>query len=161
VLQVLRPRAVVDEDVVKEDQDEAAEERPEHVVHQCLEHGRRDCQAERHDEELEEALMRPERGLHYVVGVHKNLMIAGPQVELGEEARTAEFVPQLFHHRDQKLVLHRARDECPVIHAKSPRVIRFFTRSTGTENAEELGWITPLCNMATHCCSSSAFCAYA
>jgi hypothetical protein len=110
VLQVLRPRAVVDEDAVEEDQDEAAEERPEHVVHQCLEHGRRDCQAERHDEELEEALMRPERGLHYVVGVHKNLMIAGPQVELGEEARTAEFVPQLFHHRDRKLVLHRARD---------------------------------------------------
>jgi hypothetical protein len=39
VLQVLGPCRVVDEDVVEEDEDEAAQELVEDVVHECLEAG--------------------------------------------------------------------------------------------------------------------------
>jgi hypothetical protein len=88
MLQMLRPGVAIDEDVVEEDQDEA----PEHVVHQRLESSRRVCQAERHDEELEEGLMCSERDLRYAGGVQKNLTITGPQVDLGEETCAAEFV---------------------------------------------------------------------
>jgi hypothetical protein len=61
MLQVFRHRAAVDEDVVEEDEDEAAEESPEHLIHQRLEGGRRITEAERHHQEFILAIVRPGR----------------------------------------------------------------------------------------------------
>lgn len=49
VVEVHGPGAVVDEDVVEEDEDEAAEEWAKHLVHQGLEHGRGVAETEGHD----------------------------------------------------------------------------------------------------------------
>jgi len=77
-------------------------------------------EAERHDEELEQALVCAERGLVDVVRVHQDLMIAGAHVQLGEEPRPAQLVQQLLHHRDGKLVLDGGVVEREVIHAETP-----------------------------------------
>jgi hypothetical protein len=58
----------------------------EDVVHQCLECPQHVRQSERHDEELEQPLICAEGSLLDAVFMHPHLMIAGPQIQLGEEA---------------------------------------------------------------------------
>jgi hypothetical protein len=72
------PRRAVDENVVEEDEDETAEERPEHIVHQGLERGWRVRQAEWHHQKLVEPIVRPECRLVDVIRVHTHLMIPRP-----------------------------------------------------------------------------------
>jgi len=68
------------------------EKRPEDVVHQCLEHGRRVVEAKCHDHKLVRAFMRAERHLVDVLGPHADLVVPRPQVELGEELGAVELI---------------------------------------------------------------------
>jgi hypothetical protein len=54
-----------------------------------LEHHRLIRQAERHDQELKEPLVRAERRLVDILGRHEHLMIPETKVELGEVLGTA------------------------------------------------------------------------
>ena len=92
VLQMLRPCPAEDENIIKENKYAPPEEWLQHRVHQRLEGGRRIGEAERHHEELEVPVMRPERRLGDVVGVHADLMIPTAQVQLGEKYCTLELV---------------------------------------------------------------------
>lgn len=88
VLQVLRLRRTVDKNVIKENKHKVAQVGAEHIVHQCLECRRGIGEAKRHHQELEVAMMSPECRLRDIVRMHPHLMIAGAEVELGEEARS-------------------------------------------------------------------------
>jgi hypothetical protein len=120
VAQVLRPRVAEYQYIVEEDEDEAAQKRTEHVIHQCLERSRGVAQPERHGEELVEAIMCAERGLVDVVGVHPNLVVAGTEVQFGEKPRTPQLIEKFIHHRDWVRVLDGDGVERPVIEAKMP-----------------------------------------
>jgi hypothetical protein len=50
------------------------------------------AQPEWHHQKFLEAIMGPERHLVNVIRAHPHLVIPGAQVQLGEEARTMEFV---------------------------------------------------------------------
>jgi hypothetical protein len=82
VLERLRPCGAVDEDVVEEDEDEAAQD----LVHERLECRRGVGEPKCHDQELEVAMVCMERRLGDVLVVHPNLVVANAEVELGEEA---------------------------------------------------------------------------
>jgi hypothetical protein len=51
------------------------------------------------------------------------LVVAGAQVELGEEAGAMKFINELFDHGDRKFVFHRAPVESSIVDAKAPGVV--------------------------------------
>jgi hypothetical protein len=123
VAEVLRPGTTVNQYVVEEDEDKPAEEGSENIVHKCLKRRRRVRQAERHDEELEEALVRAECCLLHVVVIHPDLVVAGAQIKLGEEDCTLKFIEELFHHWNWVLVFDRLVVQGTVVHAHVPRAV--------------------------------------
>jgi hypothetical protein len=114
VAEVLHPGTIVNQYVIEEDEDKPTEEGSENIVHKCLKRRRRVRQAERHDEELKEALMRAEGCLLHIIVVHSDLVVAGAQIKLGEEDCAPKFIEKLFHHWNWVLVFDRlARTEIP------------------------------------------------
>jgi hypothetical protein len=97
VSEVPRPGHTVYEDIAVENEYEPAKEWVQHFIHQGLKRGWCIRQAERHDEELEESLMRAEGSFSHIIGVHPHLMIARVKVELHEELGTTQFIEQLLH----------------------------------------------------------------
>ena len=122
---MLRPGVAVDEDVIEENQDETMEEGVEYLVHQSLERSRCVGQAESHDQELVEAFMGAECRLVHIVEVHPHLVVAGTEVQLGEEMSAAKLVQEFIHHRNGKLILHHLFVQRTIIHAEAPRVINY------------------------------------
>jgi len=120
------PRAAVDKNAIKKYQDEATQELPEDVVHECLEGCRGIAQAERHHQELVEAVVSAECRLVDVGGPHANLVVPRPQVELGEEAGAVELVEQLVDDGDRKRILDGERVQRTVVDAKAPCPVRLL-----------------------------------
>jgi hypothetical protein len=85
VSEMLRLGGAVDQDVIEEDEDAAAEKRLEDVVHQRLEHRWRVGQAERHHQELKVSVVCPERRLVDICSSNMHLMIARAQIKLSKE----------------------------------------------------------------------------
>jgi hypothetical protein len=80
---MLRPGRAIDEDIIKNEH-EPSEEWPKSVIHYHLEGGRRICQVEWHDQELEEALVGAERHFLHIGIMHPHLMVAILEVQLCE-----------------------------------------------------------------------------
>lgn len=99
VFQVFRPRTVVDEDVVEEDQDSTPKERLEHQIHQGLERSGRVGESERHYQEFKVSMMSTERRFEDIVRVYANLVVLGLEIELREQFGTMEFVEELLDDR--------------------------------------------------------------
>jgi len=76
--EMICPCLAVDEDVVEEDEDESAQVRPKNVVHERLERRRRVAEAERHHQELVEAVVGAERGFVHIFRPHPHLVVPGP-----------------------------------------------------------------------------------
>jgi len=68
------------------------EEGPKNIVHQRLKGGRRIAQTKGHDQELEVPVVRAERRLVDVLGVHAHLVVARAKVQLGEVLGAVEFI---------------------------------------------------------------------
>jgi hydrogenase maturation factor len=119
MLEMFHLRCAVDEDVVEEDEDEAAKKVAEDAVHHSLERRGSVREAERHDQELEVAVVCSERRLGDVVRVHQHLVIATAEIQLGEDTGTLEFVQELINHRDREFVLHGLRIESTIVDTKS------------------------------------------
>jgi hypothetical protein len=92
---MISPCLAVNQNIVKKYQDEAAQERAEDVVHQCLECRRVSAQPERHHQELVQVVVGAERRLVDVLRPHAHLVIPGPEVQLGEELGAVELVEEL------------------------------------------------------------------
>jgi hypothetical protein len=96
-----------------------------------LERCRGVAQPKWHDQELVEAIVRPERRLGDVFSPHPDLMIARAQIELGEELGAVQLVQQLVHHRDRVGVLDGDGVEGPVVDAEAPRAVGFLDQQDG------------------------------
>jgi len=131
MLQVLRPRRAVDQNVVEENQHEPTEEGAEHVVHQRLKCRRGVGEPKRHHQELEVAVVGAERRLLDVRRVHAHLVVPRAEVELGEVLGPVELVEELVDHRDRELVLGRTVVERAVVDAEAPRLVRLPYQQDG------------------------------
>jgi hypothetical protein len=155
MMQMFGPDAAVDEDV---DQDEAPKERMKDRVHERLECRRRVGEAKRHYEELVQAFVCSERRLVAVVGGHAHLVIAGAEVELGEELGAAKFIKQLVDDWNGEGVLDVAFVEGSVVDAETPGLVRFLDQENRRQKVEVLWQINPCCCMSWHWRSNSSFC---
>lgn len=99
------------------------EEQPHDIVHKCLEGSRRVAQGKRHDEELVEIIVSPERCLVHISGVHAHLVIARAEIELREQLGTMQLIEVLVDNRDGKSVLHRYGVEGPLVYAETPGAV--------------------------------------
>jgi len=87
-------------------------------------------------------MVRPERRLGDVVGVHEDLVVAAAQVKFGEEARTTELVEELVDDRDWKLVLDGLGVEGAVVDAETSRDVllaneQHWRRERGRARADD------------------------
>lgn len=80
VTEVLCHGTAVDENVIEKYEHEPPQERPQDVIHQCLEGCRRVAKTEGHDEEFVQPLMGPERRLLNVAGAHTDLVVPRTQI---------------------------------------------------------------------------------
>ena len=92
VLQMLCPRGTIDDDVVEEDEHAAVKEWLENGAHKRLKNWQRVGQAERHDQELEVAMMHAKRRLVDICWVNTNLVISRAELQLGEELCAMQLV---------------------------------------------------------------------
>ena len=69
------------------------------------------------------AVMGTEHRLLDVVRVDAHLVVAGAQIQLGEEARVVQLVDEFLDHWDRELVLHRALVQGTVVDAETPRAL--------------------------------------
>jgi hypothetical protein len=85
MLQMLGPCAVVDQNVIKTQEQSGGR----HEAHRSSAPGRRRGvdESERHDQEFEVAMVRQECHLGDVLWVHQHLVVTAVEVELGEVAR--------------------------------------------------------------------------
>jgi hypothetical protein len=76
-----------------------------------------------HDQEIEVAMVCPERCFGDVIQVHQHLVVTTAKVEFGEVARPLELIQELVDDRDRKLVFHRLGVEGKVVNAESSSMI--------------------------------------
>jgi hypothetical protein len=70
--------------------------------------------------------MRPEHRLVDVLPLHTDLMVAGSEVELGEEPGAMEFIQELIDNRDGESVLDGDGVQRAVVDAEPPRAVRLL-----------------------------------
>ena len=73
--QVLGPCVAVDQYVIKKYEYEFAQERFQYQIHQCLKCGWGVCQAERHNQKLEQAFMSVKSCFFHIIMAHAHLMV--------------------------------------------------------------------------------------
>jgi hypothetical protein len=92
MLEMFRPGPAKYQNIIEEHKNKLVKEGPKNIIHQSLECRWCIGQAERHDQELDVAVIRAERRLGDVVRVHPHLVVAAAEVDLGEETRAAELI---------------------------------------------------------------------
>ena len=106
MFQMVRERRAVNQDIVEEDDDKAAEVGPENEIHSSLKGRRGIAKPERHHFELKVAVMCPKSCLRNVAGMHAYLVVALQQVELGEALSTAQFIEKFVNRGYRKSILN-------------------------------------------------------
>ena len=113
---MLRPCFTIDEDIIKEDQNEILEVGPKYFIHQCLEHGRIICEARWHEHKFIVALMCAESYFRDIILMNPNLMIPKAKIQLGEKLSTMK----LINNRNWKLILDCDVINCLKVNADAP-----------------------------------------
>ena len=102
----------IDEDIIKEDQNEVSQVGPEYFIHQCLECGRGICEAKWHDQKFIIAIMCAEIYFRDIIRMDPNSVIPKMKIQLGEKMSTMELIQKLINNRNWKLIF-----DCDVISA--------------------------------------------
>ena len=106
MLDMLSPCFTIDEDIIKEDQNEVSQEGPKYFIDQCLECGRIICEAKWNDQKLIVAIMYVKSCFRYIILMNLNLLIPRMKIQLGEKMSTMK----LIKNKNLKLFL-----DCVVI----------------------------------------------
>ena len=110
MLEMLSPGFTIDEDIIKEDQNEVSQVGPKYFIHQCLECGRGICEAKWHDQKFIMALMCVESFFKDIIRMDPNLVITRTKIQLGEKMSIMKLIQNLINNRNWKLIL-----DCDVI----------------------------------------------
>ena len=106
MLEMLSSGFTIDEDIIKEDQNEVSQVGSEYLIHQFLERGRGICEAKWHDQKFIMAIMCAESCFRDIIHMDPNLVIPRMKIQLGEKMSTMKPI----NNRNWKLVL-----DCDVI----------------------------------------------
>ena len=109
----------VDEDVVKEDDDEVIQLLAEGLVHQTHESCWCIRETEGQNEELEVTIPRTKGGLGNIGRIDANLVIPTTKIDLTEVLRTLQPIEEFVHTRKSILVLDGDLVQCTVVDAHS------------------------------------------
>ena len=85
MLEMLSPGFTIDEDIIKEDQNEFSQVGPKYFIHQCLEHGRGICESKWHDQKFIMAIVFVEICSMDIICMDPNLVIPRTKIQLGEK----------------------------------------------------------------------------
>ena len=89
---MLNPCFTIDEDIIKEDQNEVSQVGPEYCIHQCLECGRSSCEAKWNDQKFIMSIMCVESCFRDIIRMDLNLVIPRTKIQLGEKMSTMELI---------------------------------------------------------------------
>jgi CO dehydrogenase/acetyl-CoA synthase delta subunit len=71
----------------------------------------------------EQALMCPKRHFVDVIDVHEYMVVARPQIKLGEESHAMKFIQELLRNWNRKLILGGPAVKSSVVDAEMPGVV--------------------------------------
>ena len=86
ILEMLNPCFTIDVDIIKEYQNEVSQVGPKYFIHQCLECGRRICEAKWHDQKFIMAIMCAESCFRDIILLNPNLLIPRTKIHEHHEA---------------------------------------------------------------------------
>jgi hypothetical protein len=89
----------------------------EYRIHQVHKVGRSICQPKGHDKILEQGITSRESHLRYIFRMNFDLMVARPQINLGEYLSFGELLKKNIHARKRVFVLDCGSIEWPIVHA--------------------------------------------
>ena len=101
MLEMLNPCFTIDEDIIKEDQNEVPQVGMEYFIHQCLECGRRISESKGNYQTLIVAIMYVEIHFMDIILMNLNLVIPRTKIQLGEKISTMK----LINNMNWKLIL--------------------------------------------------------
>ena len=104
MLKMFFPGKVIDENVIKENEDKFSEIWFEQVIHEALKSGWGITETKWHDQEFIMAFMSSESSLWNVYFFHANLVIAQAKVELSKELSPIQFIQQIIDNQDGKFI---------------------------------------------------------
>ena len=108
-----------DEDIVEVDHYEDVSHVSEDVIHEGLECSRRIGEPHGHNQEFERAILGAKCCLPLMASGDVNIVVAGPQVELGVDLGTAELVKEIGDKWDRGPILPGELVEVPEVNAES------------------------------------------
>ena len=117
--QMIIQSSAIDQDVIKEDDDEVTEIWPKNSIHCRLERGRSIAQAKWYHPELVVAMVRVKSRFADIIHMHQNLMITLKKVEFREPTCTSQFIKKFVYHWYRKMVLDSYCIECVIIYTES------------------------------------------
>ena len=94
---MLNPCFTIDEDIIKEGQNEFPNVGLEYFIHQCLECRRSIREAKGHDQKLIVAIMCVEIHFRDTILMNPNLVIPRMKIQLGEKMSTMELIQKLIN----------------------------------------------------------------
>ena len=115
MLEMLNPCFTIYEDIIKEDHNEVLQVGTKYFIHQCLECGRRICEAKGNDKKFVVAIKCAESCFRDIILMNLNLVITRTNIQLGEKMSTMKLIKQLINNKNWKLIF-----DCDVI--KSSKV---------------------------------------
>ena len=120
MLEMLNPCFTIDEDIIKEDQNEVSQVGPEYFIHQCLECGRSTCEAKWHDQKFIVAIMCAKSCFRDIILMNPNLVLPRMKIQLGEKMITMNLIKNLINNRNFKLILDCDLIKCMKLNAEAP-----------------------------------------
>ena len=117
---MLSPGFTIDENIIKEDQNEVLQVGSKYFIHQFLEHGRGICEAKWHEHKFIVAIMCAERCFRDIILTNPNLVIPRTKIQLGEKMSTMELIQKFINNENWKLILHCDVIKCLKVDAKAP-----------------------------------------
>ena len=125
MLEMLSLGFTIDEDIIKEDQNEVSQVGPKYFIHQFLEHGRGICEAKWHAKKFIMAIMCAESCFRDIIRMDPNLVIPRTKIQLGEKMSTMELIQKLINNGNWKFIL-----DCDVIRCSKVNVkASFFNKA--------------------------------
>ena len=120
MLEMLSPGFTIDEDIIKEDQNEVSQVGMEYFIHQGLECGRRIYESKWYDQKFIVTIMCAEIFFRDIILVNPNLVIPRMKIQLGEKMSTMELIQNLINNSNRKIILDCDVIKCSKFYAKAP-----------------------------------------
>ena len=133
MLKMFSPCFTIDEDIIKEEQNEFLQVALEYFIQQYLECGRRIHEAKWHDQKIIVVIMYVKSYFRDIILMNPNLVIPKMKIHLGEKMSTMKLIKKLINNKNWKLILDCDVINCLKFDAEEPRPTFFRTRRINEE----------------------------